>query len=336
MNNVSGNQSFLEIIEQMAMVVIYPCKLIVPTLVLMALMVSLCRGFTAREGVVVDYGLVARGFIMMGLLYFYQELLGLISGTIGAFAGYLNEPTNIYDTLDQLARGRVESRDQTLTGYVEEIVQFVGSFNLLSMLQSFALGGIASIARKLMELFRQTLLGLLYVTGPIAITLSVLPMFGQLVYKWFQNYLAVQCWSITLVILDNMVVLYRHLSQHRLGLMHGLSVSEATEKLDMILITLVIALLYFLVPYLTALFVGQTQSAVYQSRVIAAGAGAAILTAKGAAMLSGAASLPVAASSAGSAAGNSKGAMEDASAAGEAVPHANHRGGASQSIPVRQ
>lgn len=336
MNNVSGNPSFLAIIEEMASVVLFPCILLAHTLLLITLIIALAKGFTARGGVSVHYGTVVRGFILLGMLYFYQELMGLVSGTIGVFGSYLNQPSNIYEELDRLAGARVEAMDQGLTAYVDGVVEFFNSFNLLSLLQSFALGGIAPLARKLMEMLRQTLLGLLYVTGPIAICLSVLPSFGQLVQKWFQNYLVVQCWSITLIILDNIVVLYRNLSQHHLGLMRGLSVSEAAEKLDMILITLVIALLYFLVPYLTSLFVGQAQSAVYPARILAAGAGVSILTAKGAATLNSTTSGPLAATAGSGAAGWRQEAPEDAPASGGGSFSFPHQGGAGQSIPVRQ
>lgn len=98
--------------------------------------------------------------------------------------------------------------------------------------------------------------------------------------KWFQNYLSVQCWGITLVILDNIVMLYRQLSQQRINVMTGLSMSEASEKLDMVLITIVIALMYFMVPYLTSFFAGQAQSAMYQSRAMALAAAGTILSAK--------------------------------------------------------
>ncbi|EMR02305.1 hypothetical protein ADICEAN_02577 [Cesiribacter andamanensis AMV16] len=144
-----------------------------------------------------------------------------------------------------------------------------------------------------------------------------------------------QCWSITLIILDNIVVLYRKLTQHQLGLMHGLSVSEAAEKLDMLLITLLIALLYFMVPYLTSLFVGQAQSAVYPARVLATSAGAAILAAKGAAVLSGAGTLPATAAIGSSTAGWSRESLQGGGASDGAQQPPAHRGGAGQSIPLR-
>ena len=332
MNNISANPSFLYSVEEMVNVILYPCQLLVPTLVLITLIISLIKGFTASQGVAVNYGMVARGFVLMGVLFFYQELLGLISGTIGAFAGFLNQPINIYATLDELASGREQAEGQGLLGYADEVVEFFESFNLLSLLQSFALGGVASIARKLMELFRQTILGFLYITGPIAISLSVLPVFGQLGQKWFQNYLSVQCWSITLVILDNLVVLYRNLSQHQLGLMTGLSVSEAAEKLDMLLITIVIAILYFMVPYLTSLFIGQTQSAIYPAKVVATGAAATILAAKGAAMVSGAGGASTAASGFQSAGAVATGGGSRDEPLSDSVPRENGR---AHSIPVR-
>lgn len=316
MNNVSANPSFIAAINTMLAVVINACMLVVPTLVLMTLIVSLAKGFTSGDGVSVNYAPVVRGFILMVTLFFYQELLDIASAVIGSFTGLLNQPANIYEELDALASGSTESGGEvkSLTGYFDQMVDFFNSFNLLSMLQSFALGGIASIARKVMEIFRQTLLGFLYVTGPIAICLGVLPIFGQLVRKWFQNYLSVQCWAITLVILDNLVVLYRSLTQSRIGIMSGLSLSEAAEKLDMVLITLVMTIMYFMVPYLTSFFIGQAQSAVYQAKSMALGAAGTIMAAKGAAMLSGAGTVPAMASAGSSGASYTRETMQEATA----------------------
>jgi signal transduction histidine kinase len=155
----------------------------------------------------------------------------------------------------------------------------MSSFNLHDLMQSFVLGGIASIARKLIEIFRQTLLGFLYVVGPIALTMSVLPGFGKLLLKWFSHYLSVQFWSVTLVILDNLVVLYTDLSKMRTSVMSGLSLSEASEKIDILLLNIVITVLYFMVPYLTSLFIGQSSTGMFQSRALGlATAGAMLLT----------------------------------------------------------
>ena len=338
MNNVSGNPSFIESINIMVGVVINACMVVVPTLVLMTLIVSLAKGFTSGSGVSVNYAPVVRGFILMVTLFFYQELLDIVSAAIGGFTSLLNQPANIYQDLDSLASGDPAPRTEVkpLTGYFDQVVDFFNSFNLLSMLQSFALGGIASIARKIMEIFRQTLLGFLYVTGPIAISLSVLPFFGQLVQKWFQNYLSVQFWGVTLVILDNLVALYRGLSQSRVDVMTGLSISEAAEKLDMVLITLVIAVMYFMVPYLTSFFAGQAQSAIYQAKSMALGVAGTLLAAKGAAMLTGAGAVPAAASLASQGASSVGGAMKGASSPDHTTQDTALRGGAGNAIPVRQ
>jgi hypothetical protein len=97
--------------------------------------------------------------------------------------------------------------------------------------------------------------------------------------KWFSQYLSVQFWSITLIILDNLVVLYTDLSKMRTSVMSGLSLSEANEKIDILLLNIVITVLYFMVPYLTSLFIGQSSTGMFQSRALGlATAGAMLLT----------------------------------------------------------
>jgi hypothetical protein len=109
--------------------------------------------------------------------------------------------------------------------------------------------------------------------------MSVLPGFGKLLMKWFSHYLSVQFWSITLVILDNLVVLYTDISKMRTSVMSGLSLSEASEKIDILLLNIVITVLYFMVPYLTSLFIGQSSTGMFQSRALGlATAGAMLLT----------------------------------------------------------
>ncbi|MBD0258828.1 MAG: hypothetical protein ICV83_24175, partial [Cytophagales bacterium] len=74
---------------------------------------------------------------------------------------------------------------------------------------------------------------------------------------------------------------YTTISQARTSAMTGGSLPEASEKIDILLITIVITLLYFMVPYLTSLFVGQTSSAMFNSKMIALGTAAATLGGRG-------------------------------------------------------
>jgi hypothetical protein len=283
-NNISVNPGFLTSIEALMNMVRYSCMLVVPSFVLIQLIVSLARGFTWADGVRVDYAAVVKGFILLVSLFFYAEVMGLISGAIGGFAGFIVQPDNIYQNLDILGSGVPQQpppAEEGVAGYIDQAVEWIGSFNLHYWLQSLVVGGVASVARKLIEVFRQSLLGFLYVVGPIALSLSALPGFGGLLRKWFQNYFSVQCWSITLIILDNLVDLYTTISQARTSAMTGGSLPEASEKIDILLITIVITLLYFMVPYLTSLFVGQTSSAMFNSKMISLGTAAATLGGRG-------------------------------------------------------
>lgn len=290
MNNISANPSFLQAVAELTGIVIRSCVFIVPTFVAIVLIFSLAKGFASGGGVQVDYTPLVRGFILMVSLYFYQELLGIVSLAIGGFVGLMGQPENIYAQLDDLQGGLTPKSDpgnSSLTDYVDQAVEFIQSFDLQAMLQSMVLGGIASLARKVIELLRQTLLGFLYVVGPIAIAVSVLPGFGRLFLKWFQNYLSVQFWSLTLIILDNLVVLYTNFTKERVSILSGAPAGVASERVDFLLISIVITILYFMVPYLTSFYIGQTSSGIFQSKAIGLAAAGTALAMKGGAALTG-------------------------------------------------
>jgi hypothetical protein len=283
-NNISANPSFLQAVAELTGIVIRSCVFIVPTFVAIVLIFSLAKGFASGGGVQVDYTPLVRGFILMVSLYFYQELLGIISSAIGGFVSLISQPENIYVQLDDLQGGltpKPHPENSSLTDYVDQAVEFIQSFDLQAMLQSMVLGGIASLARKVIELLRQTLLGFLYIVGPIAVSISVLPGFGRLFLKWFQNYLSVQFWSLTLIILDNLVVLYTNFTKERVAILSGAPAGVASERVDFLLISIVITILYFMVPYLTSLYIGQTSSGIFQSKAIGLAAAGAALAMKG-------------------------------------------------------
>jgi hypothetical protein len=335
MNNISANPSFLQAVAELTGIVIRSCVFIVPTLVAIVLIVSLAKGFSSGGGVQVDYSPLVRGFILMVSLYFYEELLGIVSSAIEGFVGMIAQPENIYVELDDLQGGlpsKPEVGDKSLTDYVDQAVEFIQSFDLQAMLQSMVLGGIASLARKVIELLRQTLLGFLYIMGPMAIALSVLPGFGRLFLKWFQNYLSVQFYSLTLVILDNLVVLYTQFTKERVSILSGAPAGVASERIDFLLISIVITILYCMVPYLTSLYIGQTSSGIFQSKAIGLAAAGTALAMKGGAALAGS--------------GGGTALLSGGSAASSALTTAVREGGGgdapsqpgahSQTIPIRE
>ena len=334
MNNMSANPSFLQAVLELSGIIIRSCVFIVPTFVAIVLIVSLAKGFTSARGVGVDYSPLVRGFILMVSLYFYQELLGIVSSAIEGFVGMIAQPENIYAQLDDLQGGLSpnDPENSSLTGYVDQAVAFIESFDLQAMLQSMVLGGIASLARKLIELLRQTLLGFLYVVGPMAIALSVLPGFGRLFLKWFQNYLSLQFWSLTLVILDNLVVLYTDFTKERVSILSGAPAAVAGERIDFLLISLVITILYCMVPYLTSLYIGQTSSSVFQSKVIGMATAGTALAMKGGAALAGSGGSAALLSGGSAASSALTSAVRDGTRGDTPV----QAGGHSQRIPIRE
>ena len=79
--------------------------------------------------------------------------------------------------------------------------------------------------------------------------------------KWLQSYLTVQFWSVTLIILDTLV------SEFNTLYLNGLLFTNELGAANFALVSLVIVILYFLVPHLTSYYLGHSHAAIFQSRV---------------------------------------------------------------------
>lgn len=124
--------------------------------------------------------------------------------------------------------------------------------NLLSL--SFSSAGassvIAMLAHFVIIFIRKITLLFLYASGPVAFCVAMIPGFGEGVLKgWFRNYVAVQCWALTLLILDTLFVMYMTATSNS-------PLDAAGSTLSYI----AFSLLYFMVPTLTNKVIGAAQS----------------------------------------------------------------------------
>ncbi|MEN7551851.1 hypothetical protein AAG747_28300 [Rapidithrix thailandica] len=276
MNNVSHDTAFIQAMLQLGELVVTQCYWLLPTLITLTLIATLARGLTQNRGLRVNYFPVVRGFVILFTVFFYGELMGVVSGGIGGFAGLLPQTKNIHASLHQMIQERTgkDVSGNSLQDYLDTVA---GVFRLdfYQLVGNFLSTGVVSVLRRILELLRQSLLGFLYVTGPLALTLSVVPALEGLALRWFQNYLSVQCWSITLIVLDNMVALYA--KTFAKGYTSAYPGEEFTQ-LNFIIVSVTTTLLYLMVPYLTSLFMGTVASSQFPSRMAGiASAGAGLL-----------------------------------------------------------
>ncbi|WKN46477.1 hypothetical protein [Tunicatimonas pelagia] len=132
--------------------------------------------------------------------------------------------------------------------------------NLWSLAFSLSMQPLAWMLRGLMVAFKNIVYAFMLIVGPIPLVLSLIPGLGGLATHWVKNFIVVSFWNVTIAILD--VVL------------KGLNVAliadmfNGDEELSIAMLTMLTAVMYLMVPYLTSLVIGQTVVAMAGQKMI--------------------------------------------------------------------
>ncbi len=156
------------------------------------------------------------------------------------------------------------------------------------------------------------------VTNPVGVSRHVERVAGH----WFRGWFVVHMWSVTLRILDSIIINYND------TVFSTIMSNGETAYMDTIVVNIVCVLMYFLVPSLTTYFVGHAATSGFFGKlagVVATGAKVAAAGAGGAGVLAGAFSRSGSAGS--TASGNTSAALISAS------PRGGGGGGGSPALP---
>lgn len=132
---------------------------------------------------------------------------------------------------------------------------------LFSGITGFLQWGFVKVTRLIIEQIRNVLLGFLIAVGPVAILLSILPIWRNMLQHWFQIFVSVMLWALTLNILDHFVINYStNMGQFKQVLEDG-----TTEYGNGIhnwgaesgFVNVVFAFFYLAVPMLTSFYSGK-------------------------------------------------------------------------------
>lgn len=270
MFNVTGNENFITSAREVCNDIIFASYAIVPMLLVLLLISQLFKGMLYNKSLYVDYSPVVRGFIIMFILAFYVDIMDVLSKGIGGFCSMLGQVDNIYLSLDMLIDA-TGSDKEGLEGFLDQL-KSIWEIDFSQMITAWLQGGVLFVVRKVVTFIRMALVGFLYCAGPLALALSVIPGFSGLAVKWFQNYLAVQLWSVTIIILDNIVAT---IANNNFATTTGQTLpwfGELHANTNFLVISIVIILLYMMVPFLTSFFIGSTTSGAFQARLLATAA----------------------------------------------------------------
>ncbi len=265
MNNVAVSGEFLAAVNNLLEKTLAIGLAMVPVFLLVVLFNQVFSALVFENRFRLDMQPIVRGFVILLVLTFYTDFMAVVSGTIQALSDYIGPDKTFMQKLSDMwnlllpgnQNGSLPTNMEELYASFTRLVQF----DIVNWLLALLEGSFVHIVRKGIEIIRLVLLGFLYIVGPLAIGLSVIPGFNSLVMKWLQSYLTVQFWSVTLIILDTLVSEFNSLY------FNGLLFSTELGTANFVLVSLVIVILYFMVPHLTSYYLGHSHAAIFQSRV---------------------------------------------------------------------
>jgi hypothetical protein len=275
MNNVAVSAEFLGAVNALLDKTLPLGLGMVPLFLMIVLFKELFSALVMHNRFRLDAYPLVRGVVILMVLAFYRDLLEVLSATLEAITEFIGPDRTFMQKLTDMWNLLLLGADREMPSSMEEVYETftrLWHFDLVTWLLALLEGSFVHIVRKGIELIRLVLLGFLYIVGPLALGLSVIPGFGSLFLKWLQSYLTVQFWSVTLIILDTLVSEFNSLY------FDGLLFPEVLDTTNFVLVSLVIVILYFLVPHLTSYYLGHAHAAIFQSRVFSTallGAGAA-------------------------------------------------------------
>ena len=265
MNNVAVSAEFLGAVNALLTKTYAIGLALIPLFLMVVVFNQVFAALVFSQRFRLDVQPIVRGFVLLFALTFYADFLDVISATIKALSDYIGpDQTFMQKLADMWNLLLPSSQDGALPSNMEELYATFTRllrFDLTNWLLALLEGSFVHIVRKGIELIRLVLLAFLYVVGPLAIGISVIPGFNSVAMKWLQSYLTVQCWSVTLIILDTLVTEFNSLY------LNGLLFSTDLGPANFVVISLVIVILYFLVPHLTSYYLGHAHAAIFQSRV---------------------------------------------------------------------
>ncbi len=259
------------------------CLLLIPLLFVFKTAWSLVKGFTGDQhvhyqglfGAVLLWLLVASYSDLMGYMdLFCQGIINFIeppqTDPVRAVAAVMyarnttelvNAAGSVQKGLSQVSQGQIiQGAGSTLSsvaGYFIKSVKDAGTDFIAGLLTIFA-----SLARMVIETVRALLLKFLIAIGPIALSLSIIDGFGNISRHWFQKLLSVYCWSLTLNILDRIIIGY--FTQVALVpeamILNGTPVNADTPYF---MDQLIVGGMYMMVPWLTGSFLGGVNAGLF-------------------------------------------------------------------------
>jgi len=227
-------------------------KALVPLFLLGVLLYSYGKSILMESGPRIDFSMTIRGFIFFFLLMIYPELTELLDMITGVIYGGLPQQVGLIDSLSKyndLIWEGAENPAEGEAGFWNAIWDGISGFTsaVWASLTSALAAVLIVLVREGMAFVRVILLNFLYMVGPIALALSILPGFKESGAMWLKGYIGVSLWEFTLRVLDFLI------HQFNLAAYEVLALSDSSLAISAF--QLVCVIMYLLTPTMTNYFI---------------------------------------------------------------------------------
>lgn len=269
-------------------------KIMVGPFLGIALVSTLFRGFVFGNSLQMDWAPLAKATWIFFLLLFYQPLVDTLGNGIGSFTEILAPGESAQaaqersmataPVVQQAQSGQASEHEvaENSPGAITTAFDLFSNFGLSGIITWLIKGAATMIIRVIMEFIQQFILGFLYVCGPIALTLSIIPAFSSLAMKWLQNLLAVHMWGLSFALLDTLYANFADAAPTQSGGFFAGVVNFFTAGNGNTVNATIFAaqsfafiLLYIMIPYLTSLYIGSTTAQGFIGSMVGAAASVA-------------------------------------------------------------
>ena len=264
----TGAQGLFELVRGTMLKTLAIAYLIVPVFILLTLVYQLWRGLVAGQQVAIDFSPLVRGFVIAAILFSYEEVAGTIAAAVHAVYLFLvaGHNTGLYAELHSLS--------DLYWAFGLNMPEYGGSINPLELVQVFfehlwntfqdavtLMGFLLSdvlimVIRELMWLIRTFVVSFLYITGPLAISMGIIPGFKAFALRWVQAFVSALAWIVTIGILDHLFFGVRSLIENDF-------IFNGENEMSYLVAAIGMVIMYVMVPFLTSYIVGQTAATAF-------------------------------------------------------------------------
>lgn len=275
MANITGmHAQFAAVAYGISGPVLFAAKLMLPVFLIAMLAYSYVKSVIDHKDFQIDYRPVIHTLILMFVVNFYAEIIGMASLLISGVINTVPRKPTIGDAIMQMAEATMASSkdpDPSDDWWDPLITSFESMLSFRAWILSALQEGILFVVRSGVSLLRSMLLVFLYVVGPIAIALSVLPGFKASGLAWLKGFVGVQFWELSLRVMDQLVF------QYNLNGLQNFS-ADMQDAGYGLAFNLVAILMYLITPSITNYFINTGAAGGFMARIAQVGAAVMVMS----------------------------------------------------------